>query len=167
MRPWTAPSGRSGSPPRGREARWFARAPATTPLRTPDRPPRTVPPGNVAHSVAPHARVSPAAVVEPLSALADRDVLGPACRRNHVRPVLAVRLATAPRIAAVPALGRADERSVGFGGQPIMAASCLSGGLADERLNSVILRLCGPTPNSCLACGGSRPRPCVPFWIGA
>src|SRR5471032_2737382 len=142
MRPWTAPSGRSGSPPRGREARWFARAPATTPLRTPDRPPRTVPPGNVAHSVAPHARVSPAAVVEPLSALADRDVLGPACRRNYVRPVLAVRLATAPRIGAVPALGRTDER-----------------------LNSVILRLCGPTPNSCSACGGSRPPPWAPFWI--
>src|SRR5476649_806534 len=116
MRPWTVPYGRSGSPPMGREARWFARAPGTTPPRTPDRPPRTVPPGNVAHSVAPHARVSPAAVVEPLSALADRDVLGPACRRNHVRPVLAVRLATAPRIAAVPALGRADERSVGLGG---------------------------------------------------
>ena len=65
-------------------------------------------PDNAPHSLAPHSRVPPAAVAQPLSALAHGDLLGLARGGDHVRAILGLDVAAALGDAAVPALGGAD-----------------------------------------------------------
>src|SRR5579872_4554707 len=60
---------------------------------------------NAAHSVETHPGLSPAAVEESLSALAHRDVLGVARRRDHIRPVLALRMEAEKGIVALLEVG--------------------------------------------------------------
>ena len=104
IRRWTTPSGRSASPPRRRATPPCARAAATTPPRT-RRPTSAKVMIRTLWRLSRGYRLLP--VAEPLPALAHRDLLGNARGRDHIRPILELRLAPAARTAALPALGRA------------------------------------------------------------
>src|ERR1035437_780692 len=104
IRRWTTPSGRSASPPRLRAIEPCARAAATTLRPTPRRRPSNDP-----HPVASLARLPAVPVAQSVPALAHRDLLGAARRRDHVRAVLEFRVAAAARTGALPPLGGADE----------------------------------------------------------
>src|ERR1035437_7220362 len=64
---------------------------------------------NDPHPVASLARLPALPVAESVPALAHRDLLGAARRRDHVRAVLEFRVAAAARTGALPPLGGADE----------------------------------------------------------
>src|SRR5579883_3488466 len=98
-----ARSGASRKSQRLRARRLSGRAAATTPLPTRRGRLKTNDSGN---ALAAGGRLPAAAVAQSLFALAHGDLLGDACRRDHVRPVLEVRLDAAAGIAAVSALGR-------------------------------------------------------------
>ncbi len=56
-------------------------------------------------SVAGGQRQSPAAVAQPVPALAHRDLLGLACRQHHAKPVSQLHVAASARTAAIPGAG--------------------------------------------------------------
>src|SRR3989442_8385739 len=86
--------------------RWRERAAATTPRPIRNRPPRAPRrSSNVSHPLASDARRPSASLAESLSAVADRNILGLARGRHHVRPILEIRMAPAARVAPLPALG--------------------------------------------------------------
>ena len=82
---------------------------------------------NAARPVAPDPRLPPAAVAQPVPALAHRDLLGLARGQHHVRPVLVFRLEAAAGIAAISPLGGAAAT------RPSRAARSTAGMPAEQR----------------------------------
>src|ERR1039457_413983 len=103
IRPWTDLSEPSISPPRLRATQPCARAAAITPRRTPK------PTSDDSRPVASLARLPAPPVAESLPALAHRDLLGTARRRDYFRSVLEPRLAPAARTRTLSPLGGAHE----------------------------------------------------------
>src|ERR1019366_2127521 len=129
IRPWTEPSAPSISPPRLRAIQPCARAAATTPRRT------RRPTSDDSHPVASLARLPPPPVAEALPALAHRDLLGSPRRRDHLRPVLELRLAAAARTPPLSPLGGADELGAGTGRMGLAPTEVVEGiGHSEERL---------------------------------